>query len=272
MESDLQRRIQRYGWDKAANFYETYWQQQLEPAQTLLLKMANLHEGERVLDVACGTGLLSFRAAAIIGNDGSLLGTDISDNMVRTSRTIALEKGIRNVSFERMDAEELQVPDSSFNAVLCGLGLMYFPDPPKALKEMFRALKSGGRAVAAVWGQRSRCGWAEIFPIVDSRVKSEVCPLFFQSGTGTILQQIFLQAGFTNVVSERIDTRLHYDSPEEACGAAFVGGPVALAYSRFNDDMRKEVHAEYLASIEKYKNGSGYDVPGEFVVTCGYRE
>ena len=63
MEAALQRRIQRYGWDKAAIYYENSWQQQLKPAQEKLLEMANLQPGERLIDIACGTGLVSFPAA-----------------------------------------------------------------------------------------------------------------------------------------------------------------------------------------------------------------
>jgi hypothetical protein len=120
-----------------------------------------------------------------------------------------------------------------------------------------------------VWGQRGRCGWAEIFPIVDARVNTEVCPLFFQLGTQDMLAQTFEAAGFKDVVSERLSTILSYDSPADACGAAFAGGPVALAYARFDDRTRQEAHAEYLASIEPYRTGDGYDMPGEFVVVSG---
>ena len=65
---------------------------------------------------------------------------------------------------------------------------------------------------------------------------------------------------------------LHYATAEEACGAAFAGGPVALAYNKFSDAVKTEVHAEYLESISQYKNKTGYDVPGEFVVAIGYKE
>ena len=146
---------------------------------------------------------------------------------------------------------------------------MYVPHPVKALQEMHRVLKPGGRAVAAVWGRRHCCGWADIFPIVDACVTTEVCPLFFHLGTLDMLAQTFAAAGFEHLVSDRLSTRLTYASPEEACGAAFAGGPVALAYSRFDASTRAEAHAEYLASLTPYRIGDRYEVPGEFVIVRG---
>jgi ubiquinone/menaquinone biosynthesis C-methylase UbiE len=269
VEAKLQRRIQRYGWDKAAASYEQAWQRPLEAAQAKLLAMAALRPGERVVDVACGTGLVTFAAAADVGSDGSVVGVDVSDEMVDRSSARARERGLTQVRFERMDAEALTLGDESFDVALCALGLMYVPDASKAIGEMARVLVPGGRAGAVVWGQRSRCGWAEIFPIVDARVKSEVCPLFFALGTGDRLSAVFREAGLADVVSERLPTHLEWASPEEACNAAFAGGPVALAYSRFDEATRRAAHAEYLESIAPWRRGAGYSVPGEFVIVAG---
>ena len=120
---------------------------------------------------------------------------------------------------------------------------------------MYRVLRTGGRAVAAVWGQRQHCGWAAIFPIVEARVRSDVCPLFFHLGTADVLAQTLQTAGFTDIVSERLQTILSYASAEEACGAAFAGGPVALAYAHFDTPTRQDAHAAYLAAIEPYRQG-----------------
>ncbi|MEX0786189.1 MAG: methyltransferase domain-containing protein [Dehalococcoidia bacterium] len=261
--------MQRYGWDKAAAYYEGAWREQLRPAQDLLMRMAALQPGERVLDVACGTGLVTFRAAEAVGPGGHVAGTDISQAMVDAATAIAAERGVANVTFERMDAEELKLDEATFDVALCALGLMYVPDPVVALREQLRLLKPGGRSVAAVWGERSRCGWAEIFPITDARVQSEVCPMFFQLGTKESLKLTYEQVGFADVAFERIDTVLQYDGDEAALGAAFMGGPVALAYSKFDDATRESAHEEYLASIAPYRNGDGYRVPGEFVVASG---
>lgn len=270
MDARLQRRIQRYGWDKAAPHYERYWQEQLAPARERLFALADLQPGERVLDVACGTGLVTFPAAHAVGPSGRVLATDISEAMVAHVSGEAGARGLPHVTADRMDAEDLHVSAESFDVVLCALGLMYVPDPVAALREMRRVLAPGGRVVAAVWGARDRCGWAEIFPIVDSRVQSEVCPMFFQLGTGARLEWTMTEAGFADVQIDRLATVLRYDSPEDACGAAFAGGPVALAYSRFDDRVRDEAHREYLASIEPYRSEGGYAIPGEFVVARGF--
>ena len=270
MDAKLQRRVQRYGWDKAAGDYERFWAAQLRPAQDLLLTLAAIQPGERVLDVACGTGLVSLRAAEATGAQGHVLGTDISEGMVQRARDEAARLGLRHTTFERMDAEALDVPDGGFDVAICALGLMYVPDPLRALQEMRRALAPGGRAVAAVWGARKHCGWAEIFPIVESRVQSDVCPMFFRLGTGNTLAGTFADARFTGVREERISTALEYENGDQAIGAAFAGGPVAMAYSRFDERMRVEAHAEYLESIAPFRRGDGgYDVPGEFVVVWG---
>jgi ubiquinone/menaquinone biosynthesis C-methylase UbiE len=269
MDPRIQRRVQRYGWDKAATHYEGFWAKQLEPAQQSLLALSELQPGERVLDVACGTGLVTFPALDAVGSGGHVVGSDISGEMVTTITSEAKKRGYDNASFERSDAEELGFPDASFDVVLCGLGLMYVTDPRRSLAEMYRVLRPEGRAVSAVWGARGLCGWAEIFPIVDARVESDVCPMFFQLGTGEALRMVYEGAGFENVVTERLSTTLHYESADAALGAAFVGGPVALAYSRFDDTTRAEAHAEYLASIEPFLTNGRYEIPGEFVIVRG---
>ena len=88
-------------------------------------------------------------------------------------------------------------------------------------------------------------------------------------GVGNSLSLACEEAGFEEIEALRLTIPLHYDSVEDACGAAFVGGPVALAYSRFDEKTREEAHAEYLTSIRPYLKDGVYDIPGEFVVLRG---
>ncbi len=168
------------------------------------------------------------------------------------------------------------MPNSStcvdeFDVALCSLGLMYVPSPADAVAAMHRALRPDGRVAVSVWGERRNCGWAELFPIVDSRVSSDVCPMFYALGAPGALAGLLTAAGFVDVEEHRLSVELRYDSDDDALGAAFLGGPVALAYSRFDDDARAGAHREYLASISDFADGSGYRVPGEFVVCSGRR-
>ncbi|NND71759.1 MAG: class I SAM-dependent methyltransferase [Rhodothermales bacterium] len=271
MDPRLQRRVQRYGWDKAVPFYEAYWKDQLAPAQSRVLELAALRSGERVLDIACGTGLVTFPAADLVGKDGLVVATDISDKMIEFIHQDASNRSITHVRAMQMDAESLDVVDEYFDVSICSLGLMYTPYPLQAVREMHRSVVAGGRAVAAVWGSRSNCGWSGIFPVVDSRVSTDVCPLFFQLGTGDLLKSTFEQAGFSRVHTERIPTVLKYETPEAACGAAFAGGPVALAYDKFDEETRASAFADYLETIESFRKGTSYAIPGEFVIVQGWR-
>jgi len=266
MEPRLQRRIQRYGWNLAAADYEPLWQAQLACAHAKLMACARLAPGQRVLDVACGTGLVTLPVAQAVAAQGHVVGVDLSEQMVEAAHGRALDRNVSNVSFARMDAERLALPDASFDVALCAFGLMFMPDPEQAVREMRRVLRPGGRLVIAVWGEQSRCGWSTLFPIVDAEVTSEVCPLFFRMGQKDALASVCVDAQFEIVEQHRFAATLTYQDADEACSAAFIGGPVALAWSRFDDGVRARVRARYVESIAPWRDELGYRVPGEFVV------
>jgi ubiquinone/menaquinone biosynthesis C-methylase UbiE len=264
MDAKLQTRVQRYGWDLASEDYEPLWEQQLAAARSASFAAVSLTSGEQVLDVACGTGLLTFEAARLVGPAGRVVGTDLSGKMVETAR----RRAPPNVTFQRMDAQKLDFPAAEFDAVLCGLGLMYVPDPAAALREMLRILRPGGRVALAVWGERSQCGWAPLFEIVEAEVSSEVCPLFFRLGGRNQLADLCEQAGFEVFDCRRLKSTLAYVNAAQACDAAFSGGPVALAWSRFNEEVRRRVSQRYVSAIEPWRHPNGYRIPGEFVIVA----
>jgi ubiquinone/menaquinone biosynthesis C-methylase UbiE len=266
MEPRLQRRVQRYGWDLAAADYELLWQRQLAVAHARVLAALALAPGERVLDAACGTGLVAFPAAAAVAPEGRVVGIDLSGRMVELAQRRSHERRVANASFAHMDAEKLDLPDAGFDVAVCALGLMYMTDPLLALTELRRVVRPGGRIALAVWGERALCGWAPVFPIVDAEVASDVCPLFFRLGEKDALARLCAAARLDAIAEQRVAATLDYADADEACAAAFVGGPVALAWSRFDAAVRARVRSDYVAAIRPWQHGRGYRLPSEFVI------
>jgi ubiquinone/menaquinone biosynthesis C-methylase UbiE len=191
--------------------------------------------------------------------------------MVEAAVRRAADDGLPNADFARMGGEALALPDAGFDVALCALGLMYMPEPAQALQEMRRVLTPGGRLGLAVWGERARCAWSAVFPIVDAEVASEVCPLFFRLGQEGVLARLCEDAGFQAVTQQRISATLDYVDADQACDAAFVGGPVALAWARFDDGTRERVRSCYLQAIAPWQQGRAYRVPVEFVLVSALR-
>jgi ubiquinone/menaquinone biosynthesis C-methylase UbiE len=275
MDARRQLLIQRRGWDRAVDHYETYWAHQLRPAHRELLSRAALAPGDNVIDVACGTGLVTLPAAIAVRTNADTSGrvtcTDLSPAMVAAAEKRARAAGLANVVGAVCGAEQLSV-DGPFDVALCSLGLMYAPDPGRALVEIHRVLRPCGRVAVAVWGQRRNCGWAGLFGVVDQRVASDVCPLFFALGEPAALTTQLERAGFTDVECVRLMVDLDYNDDDEALGAAFLGGPVALAYARFDPDTRADAEREYLDSVASYRtDAGGYRIPGEFVIATARR-
>ena len=169
-----------------------------------------------------------------------------------------------------MDAEALELSDGTFDAALCGLGLMYASEPEQAVQEMHRTLSHNGRAVAAVWGERRNNGWSEIFGIVDNVVQSDVCPLIFRLGSGKTLSTIFEASGFAKVRTRRLPVMLKYADEPAALTATVEAELSRSAAKRFDPATRQKVGREFLASVASFRQpDSSYEIPGEFVVVDG---
>ncbi|MDQ2897164.1 MAG: class I SAM-dependent methyltransferase, partial [Actinomycetota bacterium] len=126
-------------------------EQWLGEATGLMLDMAHVGLGGRVLDVAAGAGGQSIAAARRVGPAGSVLATDISDNILQFAQRAATEAGLTNVATRVMDGEQLEVEDGFYDAVISRVGFIYFPDQQAAFQGMRRALKRGGRLAGVVY-------------------------------------------------------------------------------------------------------------------------
>src|SRR5215510_9620836 len=136
---------------KAAELYERYPARYiLGPWAPLLVDAARLTAGERVLDVACGTGVVTRIAANRVGPTGHVVGVDLNPGMVGVARSLPVPIGASIEWLER-SALDLRLEDASFDVVLCQQGLQFFPDKGVALREMRRVLDRGGRLALSVW-------------------------------------------------------------------------------------------------------------------------
>jgi SAM-dependent methyltransferase len=117
-----------------------------------IIASAHVEPGMRVLDVACGTGEPGISVAALLRGSGEVIGTDLSPEPLKIAQERATQRGLTNVKFQQADAHELPFADESFHRIVSRLGVMFFAEPARALREMYRVLKSGGTATLLAWG------------------------------------------------------------------------------------------------------------------------
>ena len=141
-------------WQETAKYWTQYSdtiRAMFMPLTAALIEHARIDEGQNVLDVAGGSGEPGLTIAEKVGPGGSVTCTDAVAEMVAAARREAARRGLTNVQFRECRADSLPFPDNSFDATVSRLGIMFFPDPVAALREMLRVTKPGGRLAIAVW-------------------------------------------------------------------------------------------------------------------------
>ncbi|TMA88069.1 MAG: methyltransferase domain-containing protein [Deltaproteobacteria bacterium] len=157
------------------------------PATELMLDLADVGTGSRVLDVAAGTGDQTLFAARRVGANGCVLATDISADMLTAAAEAARKAGLTNVETHVMDAESLDLDADSFDAVICRLGLMLFSNPEKVLRAMRRVVRPGGKVAALVFSTAEKNPRQGIILGVARRFGSAPLPLF-SLGASNVLE------------------------------------------------------------------------------------
>lgn len=140
-------------YDPVSEHFARFSERLSAPLAQRIVALAQLSPGARVLDVGTGTGIVALAAAEAVGEGGRVVGIDLSDGMLLTARRYAERAGLAGrVDFHCMDAESLEISDSSFDAVVSLFALLHFPNPSVALKEMRRVLRPGGQLVLGIGG------------------------------------------------------------------------------------------------------------------------
>src|SRR3954462_11332708 len=165
-----------------ANYQQFLVPAMFDPFAKTLVAQGGVEPGDRVLDVACGTGAASRAAARAAGADGSVTGVDLGEPTLAVARSFDPEDGAAPIEFLQGDATALSVEDAAYDVALCQHGLQFFPDKPAALAEMRRALRPGGRLGIATWTDVERNPfWAGI-PALEAHLGA---------GAGAVLNSPF---------------------------------------------------------------------------------
>lgn len=203
------------GWADAAEAYETW----IMPRTTLYaedaLRLANVKAGERVLDVAAGTGALALAAARL---GAEVVATDSSPGMLERLRARVSREGPAGVATHVMDGQALELPDASFDAAFCIFGIMFFPDRSKGFREILRVLRPGGRAAVVTWSAPERVrvmtlGAQATRIALPDLPPAEPSPAFTLQER-PVLEREMREAGFRGVRSESVSHFWDAESPE----------------------------------------------------------
>lgn len=262
---------QSSGWQlsgSASEAYERYIVQAFMQGWTQgLLDLAGLAAGARVLDVACGTGVVARQAASRAGKEGHVVGVDLNAGMLAMARMLPQPPAGAAVEWREGNATALPFPEATFDAVLCQQGLQFFPDKPAALQEMRRVLVPTGRLVVSVWRPISRCPWQRaVADALERHVSANAAMGIrgaFSLGDRDELRALITAAGF-RTVRIRIDGQMiRYPSLEEFVPGYLSATPAAGLAATLDESTRAEILREVKTSLQAYLDDDGLAAPIE---------
>lgn len=229
-----------------------------------LVTLAALKPGERVLDVACGTGLVTRLAAAEVGPAGQVTGLDINANMLAFARSLPPPPGA-SVTWVEGDAGAMDFLDASFEVILCQQGLQFFPRKDVALREMHRVLAPGGRILLSVWKSPGPYDVA-VAEALERHAGAETATRYRASRmvpNAEELHRLLVDAGFRAVHIRPSVMTIRLPSLESFVLGHLSGGTVAGAVAALSEDQRAALAQQVKLALQPYADCDGVAVPDE---------
>jgi SAM-dependent methyltransferase len=252
------------GWER----WRAHLARALTPVREWLIRELAPRSGATVLELGAGTGETGFEAAALLGDDGRLISTDFSPEMVEVARRRGIELGLSNVEHRVIDAERIELHAGSVDGVLCQSTYMLVADPAAALAEARRVLRPGGRLALSVWGSPERNPWVSI----GGRILVERghipppepgAPGIFSLAGEARTEALLEGAGFRSVRTEQVPVSFAFrDLAEYERWLLEVGGPLAMVMRGLPEDERHVLRARLRATFVAFAADGGYALPG----------
>ncbi len=230
------------------------------PWSNELMKFARPAPGERVLDVACGTGAVTRNVANRIGANAFIAGLDFNSKMLRVARVTAQQQGL-GIEWCTGRAEQLPLPGSRFDLVTCQFWLMLFPDRQAALAEMRRVLRKGGRVCLSVWQSLEKHPFYQALEELGRRrLGISMNGRVFTLGDAGELARLMTEAGFRHVEIEPVSIMAQYVAPEEFLAWEVNFAPEAVASLQHLDEparqaILEDLRAKMRIALEEYMDG-----------------
>ncbi|VTU34231.1 Demethylmenaquinone methyltransferase [Variovorax sp. PBS-H4] len=271
----------RTQWDAAAAGWDTHspalraW---LRTSTEAMIAMAGVVAGSRVLDVAAGAGDQTLDLAERVGPSGAVVATDLSTAIIARARDRVRRAGFDHVQCRVADGEDLQVEEASFDAVVCRLGLMLFPDALQGLREMRRALRPGGGVCTIVFSGPERNPCLRILMGTALRHAGRPAPDPFAAGSLFSLARpghidaLFHEAGFRDVATTAVDASFPMPSVDDYL--AFVrssASPILQILSGLGEEAANAAWDDIREQLRAFDTPAGWEGPNELLLTAARR-
>lgn len=263
-------------WSDAAPRYDQLSARLFAGITSEFVEFAGLRKGWRVLDVASGPGIAARAAARKAGETGAVTAVDLAPGMVALASARPAEKRAALIEWRVMDSKKLDLPDGSFDAVICQLGLMLFAEPDAALAEMRRVAKPGAPVACLVQGRRSHMLFTAL--VMDALVSRaphlrapKGAPTLYAFGTDGVLEESFSRAGLRELVTRRLEGVFRFKSAEDYWETMVGGaGRTRAMLDSLDEATRNKVKADVVRRAGKRRAGSFVEIPYEFAMARGF--
>lgn len=250
----------------------------LRQATDAMLSMAEVGPGARVLDIAAGAGDQTLDIARRVGPSGAVLATDLSPAILEFAKHKMRRAGYDNVETAVADGENLNLGERLFDAAICRLGLMFFPDPGKGLQEMYRALKPGGRACTMVFSSpdKNPC----LGTLISTALKHAGLPPrdpyqpggLLSLGKPGSIDELFQRAGFSRVATTKLTAPFRLPSVSDYI--KFVrssASPILQILERLDAPAKEAAWRDIESRLSAFDTPDGWEGPNELLLTIGRR-